>query len=750
MTSIFTHFLSFNNDQKRLQQFHKQVEKLKELKESQKNDISFDENQFLQHCADLWKQLDNYKRKIEEVKNTSEQHFKENTLKDLETMTDQLSNLMTSNKITMTNDIVKIPPIETIREEEKVSMEEMNNLQRENITEVSSKDSSSDPDYDSDHSIVEERYKIEEKNLKEELKNAGSTENNRFIAVANFEAQEKNDLTLRKNDLVRIIATRQDGWWLAENANGVRGFVPKTFLKVYKELNESKEVAEEFNKPLPMPQQTIMRAGYSRIIKNEEITEKSKASKAHISNITGAPTQTSYITGALARTSYITGALARTSHITGAPAQTSNSGQVDETKILEESSSDNSKISGQHLELPESKILKTTRSSSFTQPITAPNMLEKDDDYNAHFTYECYLAPRLSKSNYAFHDIYWNYEDDRLRKRRVRVSKMIKVIRLNKVCLNAIDVHCRLIRAYLFDRKNKLQVSNIYTIKAYPRTRDPQTWIFSASKDMQKTLLNYPSFIVRSNYKQKSVMLCLEAAIVFSDHEGEMSEQSLGCVMLPIIDENGHCCMQNKNYTASLFMRNSFNREDVIPVNTQIQITFRVSNVPNNIVHQVDSLPDIFLCHALFLPMFFYYRRLLGQFLTKDSDNCSNAALKAEPFLATFPVIADQPDIMEMLWQLWKIHEKNATNKKLSEMEEAERFRSFFLRTGFILHQTVPMKKFNWTDARCFADRHAKLSHFREQYLHNFDAIKYLCRQRCHPLNVYSYAVDIVGPHAIS
>ncbi|VBB33050.1 unnamed protein product [Acanthocheilonema viteae] len=375
--------------------FKIKVEKLKELKESQKNDISFDENQFLQHCADLWKQLDNYKRKIEEVKNTSEQHFKENTLKDLETMTDQLSNLMTSNKITMTNDIVKIPPIETIREEEKVSMEEMNNLQRENITEVSSKDSSSDPDYDSDHSIVEER---------EELKNAGSTENNRFIAVANFEAQEKNDLTLRKNDLVRIIATRQDGWWLAENANGVRGFVPKTFLKVYKELNESKEVAEEFNKPLPMPQQTIMRAGYSRIIKNEEITEKSKASKAHISNITGA----------LARTSYITGALARTSHITGAPAQTSNSGQVDETKILEESSSDNSKISGQHLELPESKILKTTRSSSFTQPITAPNMLEKDDDYNAHFTYECYLAPRLSKSNYAFHDIYWNYEDDRV------------------------------------------------------------------------------------------------------------------------------------------------------------------------------------------------------------------------------------------------------------------------------------------------------------------------------------------------
>lgn len=82
-------------------------------------------------------------------------------------------------------------------------------------------------------------------------------------------------------------------------------------------------------------------------------------------------------------------------------------------------------------------------------------------------------------------------------------------------------------------------------------------------------------------------------------------------------------------------------------------------------------------------------------------------------------------------------------------MEEAERFRSFFLMTGFILHQTIPMTKFNWSDARCFADRQAKLNHFREQYLHNFDPIKYLSRQRCHPINIYSCTIDIIGSHAI-
>ncbi|CAG9532786.1 unnamed protein product [Cercopithifilaria johnstoni] len=698
MASILTHFLSFNNDQKRLQRFHIQVEKLKQQKESQKNDSSFDENKFLRQCADLWKQLDNYKRKVEEMKSTSEQHYKENALKDLETMADELSNLMISNKTTIEENKTLV---KSIREEEKMpSIEEMNNSLKEDVVEVSSEDSSSDPDYDSDHSIVKEQHKMREINLKEELKDTGSAliEDDRFIAVANFEAQEKNDLTLKQNDLVRIIATREDGWWLAENANGDRGFVPKTFLlKVHKKLIESKEIANESNKPLPMPRKTIatkiIQAGNARTIKSEEITEKTKASE-------GKKHQNEVNVGTVGDKN--------------ASAEISNIGQIVETKILEESSSDNSRISGQHLELSEAKILGTSLPRSLNEPVTLPNSPERQNNYSTHLTYECYLAPRLSKSNYAFHDIYWNYEDDRLRKRRVRVSKMIKVISLDKVRLNAIDVHCRLIRAYLFNEKSAEEecqiVSNIYTIKAYPRTRtrDSQTWTFSTAKDIQKASLNYPLFILRSNYKQKSVMLCLEATIIFSNHEGEMSEGSLGCVVLPIIDENGHCCIQN------------------------------------------NSLPDIFLCHALFLPMFFYYRRLLGQFLTKDSDNCDSTALKAEPFLATFPAIADQPDIMEMLWQLWKIHEKNVTNKKLSEMEEAERFRSFFLTTGFILHQTIPMTKFNWTDARCFADRQAKLNHFREQYLHNFDAIKYLSRQRCHPINVYSCAVDIIGPHAIS
>lgn len=91
-----------------------------------------------------------------------------------------------------------------------------------------------------------------------------------------------------------------------------------------------------------MSQQTVptkvRQAENFRIIKNNEIVEKSKASEENEqhANVSGASTFT----------------------------ETSNIAQVIETKILEESASgsDNSKISGQYLKLPEAKIAKTTLS----------------------------------------------------------------------------------------------------------------------------------------------------------------------------------------------------------------------------------------------------------------------------------------------------------------------------------------------------------------------------------------------------
>ncbi|EJW80756.1 hypothetical protein WUBG_08336 [Wuchereria bancrofti] len=106
--------------------------------------------------------MDKYKRKIEGMKNMSEQHLRENAFKDLETLTDQLSELMSSGRTSLENDSIKMFPSKRIREEEKAQVGEINNVKEE----ISSTDSSSDPDYASDHSTVQEGNRTDDMNLR--------------------------------------------------------------------------------------------------------------------------------------------------------------------------------------------------------------------------------------------------------------------------------------------------------------------------------------------------------------------------------------------------------------------------------------------------------------------------------------------------------------------------------------------------------------------------------------------------------
>ncbi|XP_060711892.1 nephrocystin-1 isoform X2 [Hemiscyllium ocellatum] len=64
-----------------------------------------------------------------------------------------------------------------------------------------------------------------------------------FITICDFEAQEENDLAFKKGEVLRILNQKPDGWWLAENAQGEEGLVPKTYLQVHKQ--SSKDITTE-------------------------------------------------------------------------------------------------------------------------------------------------------------------------------------------------------------------------------------------------------------------------------------------------------------------------------------------------------------------------------------------------------------------------------------------------------------------------------------------------------------------------
>ena len=45
-----------------------------------------------------------------------------------------------------------------------------------------------------------------------------------------FDASEENDVSVSRGELVRVLNRDDEDWWWVENAQRIRGFVPKSFL----------------------------------------------------------------------------------------------------------------------------------------------------------------------------------------------------------------------------------------------------------------------------------------------------------------------------------------------------------------------------------------------------------------------------------------------------------------------------------------------------------------------------------------
>ncbi|XP_054483029.1 nephrocystin-1-like, partial [Anoplopoma fimbria] len=52
-----------------------------------------------------------------------------------------------------------------------------------------------------------------------------------YTALSDFRGEQEGDLSVQRGEVLRIIRRTADGWWLAQDAKGNRGVVPKTYLK---------------------------------------------------------------------------------------------------------------------------------------------------------------------------------------------------------------------------------------------------------------------------------------------------------------------------------------------------------------------------------------------------------------------------------------------------------------------------------------------------------------------------------------
>jgi hypothetical protein len=59
-----------------------------------------------------------------------------------------------------------------------------------------------------------------------------NNDNNRFqyVAIFDYDARTKDDLSIRKSDLLEITSKKITGWWKGKNENGHEGWIPSNYV----------------------------------------------------------------------------------------------------------------------------------------------------------------------------------------------------------------------------------------------------------------------------------------------------------------------------------------------------------------------------------------------------------------------------------------------------------------------------------------------------------------------------------------
>ncbi|XP_035884224.1 nephrocystin-1 isoform X2 [Phyllostomus discolor] len=121
-------------------------------------------------------------------------------------------------------------------------------ISRENRTEIEAlTEREGDDDFaEEDEEDDDDDEESEESDEEEEEMGEEEKQENEYIAVGDFTAQQTGDLTFKKGEILHIIERNPDGWWMGKNAGGNKGLVPRTYLEpCHKEGPESSEEGSE-------------------------------------------------------------------------------------------------------------------------------------------------------------------------------------------------------------------------------------------------------------------------------------------------------------------------------------------------------------------------------------------------------------------------------------------------------------------------------------------------------------------------
>uniref|UniRef100_A0A667ZYM0 Nephronophthisis 1 n=1 Tax=Myripristis murdjan TaxID=586833 RepID=A0A667ZYM0_9TELE len=508
----------------------------------------------------------------------------------------------TLKKLTKADELAPVGNYDQRKQEEERRlqgiMERLNTLSLDDSSKTDSEEDDDDDDDDDDEDEDDDDDDVDgDKDEKKAVKPTSQSAPGVYTVLSNFRGEQEGDLSVKvKGDVLKIIRKTADGWWLAQDAKGNRGVVPKTYLKSGSGVDDE-DVDDDHDDDDDDEDDDN---------EDEELEEEEDgASRLNWFNVRKALTE------------------------------------IDATDVLSAMGA-----------IP----------SGFRPSTLNKLLVEEGLTYRGSH----YIQPELSQSQLSFKDLFLDPDTGQVRARQVRTSVCFTLWNCRSIPTPGVGVQVlsRHVRLCAFDGTQVL--SNIHTVRATYSSKSPKTWSFSPRvTGILPTLLDGDCFL-RCNSASPELGILFELGVTFiRNSTGERGDLSCGWAFLKLTDNTGNP-LPSKTYELPVNGGTPYEKD--VPVEASvtrdaaagvIQQMLRSRRQPKLIVKlksantrtrtQLSILPDTLLHCLNCVHVLALHRQLLADTLLMDRPTMQNAELISSPVLATFPLLLDQPDLLDAL-----------------------------------------------------------------------------------------------------
>nr|XP_035926873.1 nephrocystin-1 isoform X1 [Halichoerus grypus] len=593
-------------------------------------------------------------------------------------------------------------------------------ISRENITEIgaptereedddSAGEDEEDDDDDDDEEESEESggeeeetEEEEEEEEKQENESHHQATSKEYIAIGDFTAQQAGDLTFKQGEILLIIEKKPDGWWIAKNAKGSKGLIPRTYVEPYdKEGQDSSEGSEE---DVEVGDQTA---------EGEEVKQRTDS---HWSAVRKAISEQINTVDVLTTMGAI-------------PAGFRPSTLF---QLLEEGNQ--------------------FRASYFLQPELTPSQLAfRDLMWDAKTG-----TIRSRPSRVSFILTLWSCKMIPLPGMSIQV--LSRHVRLCLFDGNKVLSNIHTVRATWQPKKPKTWTFSPQVTGILPCLLDGDCFIRSNSSSPDLGILfELGISYIRNSTGERGELSCGWVFLKLFDASGipipaktyELflnggTPYEKGVEVDPSISRRAHGSVFHQMMTMRrqpqlLVKLRSLNRRSrdllrLVPTYLASELealrhleTISAFGFSSCLIIFCRLLPETLIGSMCSIHLLIFYRQILGDVLLKDRMSMQSADLISNPVLATFPKLLEQPDMMDALRSSWA--EKESTLKR-SEKRDREFLKAMFLLVYHdcvvpLLHSTL-LPPFRWAEEETEAARWKVIADFLKQNQENEGALQAL------------------------